>query len=185
MLMPRLSGLLIIACCGNAAALQPAPPMTPFAASGTVEYAFTPVDHADTMIIAAIDAAQRQILVQAYSFTHRRIADALVRAHRRGIDVAVIVDAGQARGDAAALRELVRGSVPLRYDHHHSAAHDKVMVIDTGLATCAVMTGSFNFTYAAQQRNSENALILRGNPPLCEAYFKNWRGHFNHAATRR
>jgi phosphatidylserine/phosphatidylglycerophosphate/cardiolipin synthase-like enzyme len=58
-------------------------------------------------------------------------------------------------------------------------------VIDAGLDNCAVMTGSFNFTYAAQQRNAENALLLRGNAPLCEAYYDNWRRHYTHASTRR
>ncbi len=45
----------------------------------------------------------------------------------------------------------------------------------------AVMTGSFNFTYAAQNRNAENALILRGNLPLCGAYPRNWNEHRAHS----
>jgi phosphatidylserine/phosphatidylglycerophosphate/cardiolipin synthase-like enzyme len=44
-----------------------------------------------------------------------------------------------------------------------------------------VVTGSFNFTYAAQHRNAENVLILRANPPLCDAYFNNWRRHQLHS----
>lgn len=169
----------------RAFALQAAPPSTPFAATGTVQYAFAPNDHADSMIIAAIDDAQQQVLIQAYSFTHRRIAEALVRAQRRGVEVAVIVDAEQAASEPTVLKELVRGGVPLRYDTRHAAAHNKIIVIDAASDHCAVMTGSFNFTYAAQQRNAENALILRGNPPLCAAYYDNWRRHYTHAAARR
>ncbi len=176
----------VLACAGAPAlALQPAAPLTPFAAAGTVQYAFTPGDAADAMIIAAIDAARQQILVQAYSFTHRRIADALVRAHRRGVEVGVLVDAEQARSEPAVLRDLARGRVPLRYDRQHAAAHNKTMVIDAGLDQCMVVTGSYNFTIAAQQRNAENVLILRGNPPLCEAYYNNWRRHYTHASSRR
>jgi phosphatidylserine/phosphatidylglycerophosphate/cardiolipin synthase-like enzyme len=78
-------------------------------------------------------------------------------------------------------RELVRAGVPLLSDSQHAAAHNKVIVIDSGAADCAVVTGSFNFTYAAQHRNAENALILRGNAPLCEAYFNNWRRHQLHS----
>ena len=89
--------LLVFALAAPAFALQPAPPVVPFAATGTIQYAFTPGDHADEMIIAAIASARQQVLVQAFSFTHRRIADALVRARRRGIDVAVIADHEQAR----------------------------------------------------------------------------------------
>jgi phosphatidylserine/phosphatidylglycerophosphate/cardiolipin synthase-like enzyme len=183
MLRTRFIGLLF-ACAGAPAIALQAPPVTPFAGTGTVQYAFTPGDRVDAMLIAAIDAARRQILVQAYSFTHRRIADALVRAQRRGIEVAVIIDAEQARSEPSIVRELSHGNVVLRFDHHHAAAHNKTMVIDSGLDDCVVMTGSFNFTTAAQQRNAENALLLRGNPPLCEAYYGNWRRHYAHTTTR-
>ena len=166
-------------------AQQTAQPGVPFAATGSVQYAFTPGDHADSMIIATIDDARQQILVQAYSFTHRRIAEALIRARRRGVDVAVLADAEQARGEPGVLLDLVRGKVLLRYDHHHAAAHNKTMVIDPGLAQCAVVTGSYNFTTAAQQRNAENALVLRANTPLCDAYAGNWQRHYNHSTARR
>ena len=166
---------------GTATALQPAPPVAPFAATGTLQYAFSSQDHVDEMIIAAIDAAHRQVLMQAYSLTHRRIADALVRAKSRGVEVAVIVDQEQARANPAIIRDVVRAGVPLLMDAQHAAAHNKLIVIDTGYADCAVVTGSFNFTYAAQHRNAENALILRGNPPLCDAYFNNWRRHQVHS----
>jgi phosphatidylserine/phosphatidylglycerophosphate/cardiolipin synthase-like enzyme len=166
-------------------AQQPAQPGVPFAATGSVQYAFTPGDHADSMIIAAIDDARQQVLVQAYSVTHRRIAEALVRAQRRGVEVAIIIDAEQAHSEPLVLRDLARGKVLLRYDHHHAAAHNKTMVIDPRLAQCAIVTGSYNFTTAAQQRNAENALILRANTPLCDAYAENWRRHYSHSTARR
>ena len=133
------------------------------------------------MIIAAIDMAQRQILVQAYSFSNRRIADALVRARRRGIEVAVIVDQEQSRTAPAIVRNVARSGALVMADSRHAAAHNKIIVIDSGYSDCAVLTGSFNLTYAAQHRNAENVLILRGNPPLCEAYFNNWWRHHAHS----
>lgn len=165
----------------TATALQPAPAMVPFAAAGTIQYAFTPEDHADEMIVAAIDMAQQQVLVQAYGFSHRRIADALARAARRGVEVAAIVDQEQSHAALAIMRNIARAGALVRIDARHAAAHNKLMVIDNGSADCAVVTGSFNFTYAAQHRNAENALILRGNPALCAAYFNNWRRHQMHA----
>jgi hypothetical protein len=41
------------------------------AAAGTVELAFTPEDAADRMVISAINNANRQILVQAFSLPTR------------------------------------------------------------------------------------------------------------------
>ena len=168
---------------GTAAAFESAPPVVPHAASGTLQYAFTSEHHADEMIIAAIDAAREQVLVQAYNFTHRRIADALKRAKSRGVEVVVLADYEQTRASPDILRDVARAGVPVLMDAQHAAAHNKIIVIDTGHADCAVVTGSFNFTYAAQHRNAENALILRGDAPLCEAYFNNWRRHQLHSHT--
>lgn len=181
MSMQLLIATLLCVAAAAAGAFQPALPVAPFAATGTIQYAFTADDRADLMIIAAIDAAQSQVLMQAYSLTHRRITDALIHAKRRGLEVAVIVDQEQARANPAVSRDLARAGVPLLFDAHHSAAHNKVIILDSGQADCAVVTGSFNFTYAAQHRNAENALVLRGNPLLCDAYFNNWRRHQLHS----
>src|SRR5438477_10333614 len=67
-----------------------------YPAAGTVELAFTPGDAVDNLIIAAIDRAQSEVLVHAYTFTHRRIAQALVSAKRRGVAVSVLADREQA-----------------------------------------------------------------------------------------
>ena len=100
---------------------------------------------------------------------------------RRLVNARTPGDDGQSRNNPAMIRELARAGVPLLLDARHAAAHNKIIVIDAGRADCAVVTGSFNFTYAAQHRNAENVLILRANPPLCDAYFNNWRRHQLHS----
>ena len=151
-------------------------------ARGTIQLAFTPGDDVAGLIVAAIGKARRQVLVQTYSFTHQDIAQALVNARRRGIDVQVIADQRQMETIATSKLEwLAEQGVPLWIDSEHAAAHNKVMVIDNGMPEAAVITGSFNFTQAAQHRNAENLLILRGNPNLTEAYAANWRRHKIHS----
>jgi phosphatidylserine/phosphatidylglycerophosphate/cardiolipin synthase-like enzyme len=151
-------------------------------ATGTIEYAFTPGGEAADLIVRTIDLAHSQILVQAYSFTHRGIAHALVRAHRRGIDVQVIADREQVEGfESAAMRDLIAGGVPVFTDAEHAAAHNKVMIIDRDSKQSAIITGSFNFTFAAQNRNAENVLVLHGNQTLANAFFANWQQHREHA----
>lgn len=153
---------------------------------GEVQVAFTPGDDAGALVVAAIARARQQILVQAYSLTHRAIAEALVAARRRGVDVRVIADPGQDDKIATSLiGHLARQGVPVWLDPQHAAAHDKVMVIDAGRTDATVITGSFNFTHAAQYRNAENLLILRGNPPLAEAYASNWHRHRAHSLPLR
>ena len=67
--------------------------------------------------------------------------------------------------------------MPVYIDDQHAIAHNKVMIIDGG----TVITGSFNFSKAAEQSNAENLLILRGNPPLAALYAQNFRFHLGHA----
>lgn len=178
---PFITGmLLLLATCG-AAGQQAPPPVTPFAAAGTVQYAFTPDDRADDMISEAIAGAREQVLVQAFSFTHRRTAEALIRARSRGVDVSVIADHEQTyQIETSVIRDIANAGVPVLLDAQHSA-HNKIMVIDAGRTDCAVITGSYNFTQAAQFRNAENVVILKGNPPLCAAFRNNWNQHKKHA----
>ena len=153
---------------------------------GSAQVAFTPGDDAANLIIDAIQKAKRQVLVQAYSFTHKDIAQALVDARHRRVDVQVIADPLQdERGRTSRVAWLAEAGVPVWLDGEHAAAHNKVMVIDSGTPEAVVITGSYNFTHAAQFRNSENLLLLRGNPALAEAYAANWRRHRIHSLPYR
>ncbi len=153
---------------------------------GSAQVAFTPGDDAATLIIDALQRAKRQVLVQAYSLTHKGIAQALLETYRRRVDVQVIADPIQdERGRTSQVAWLADAGVPVWLDGEHAAAHNKVMVIDSGTPDAVVITGSYNFTHAAQFRNSENLLLLRGNPALAEAYAANWRRHRIHSIPYR
>ncbi|MBA2660520.1 MAG: phospholipase D family protein [Nitrosospira sp.] len=155
-------------------------------ATGTVQVAFTPGDDAGKLIADAINSAQRQVLVQAFSFTHRKIADALISAKQRGVDVKVVADKEQShRIPTSVIARIAAGGVPVFIDSAHNSAHNKVMVIDAGSPEAALITGSFNFTQAAQHKNSENVLVIRGNKALTDLYLKNWRQHYEHSEPYR
>ncbi|MFN0039444.1 MAG: phospholipase D family protein [Burkholderiales bacterium] len=151
-------------------------------ATGAVEYAFTPGDDATALIVRVIDAARVQILVQAFSFTHREIADALVRAHRRNVEVQVIADTSQIKLiEHNVIPALVEAGVAVFTDSEHTSAHNKVIIADAMSRQPALVTGSFNFTFAAQYRNAENVLVMRGNRELSKAFLDNWKIHRAHA----
>ena len=176
----RRLGLLLVGL-GLGLPAQASEPLS-LSAQGQVQVAFTPGDDAGALIVDAIDKAKRQILVQAFSFTHKAIAEALVAARKRGIDVQLIADPEQAEKVATSQVEAIaQAGVPVYLDSQHASAHNKVMVIDAGGANATVITGSFNFTHAAQYRNAENLLLLRGNPLLADAYAANWRRHRTHS----
>jgi phosphatidylserine/phosphatidylglycerophosphate/cardiolipin synthase-like enzyme len=151
-------------------------------AVGTLYVAFTPDDNAGAMIADAIHSARSEIYVQAFSFTHRRIADALIAAGRKGIRVEVIADAEQTyKIRTSLIGHLASGGVPVYLDGEHTSAHNKVMVIDPQSSEPILITGSFNFTHAGQYRNAENVLMAKGNPALAARYLRNWRDHRAHA----
>ncbi|BAN36187.1 putative endonuclease protein [Sulfuricella denitrificans skB26] len=152
------------------------------AVSGTVQVLFTPEDDATGQIVQAIEHAQRQVLVQTFSFTSREISEALISAKQRGVDVRVVTDADQIRRmERSKVPTVAAGGVPVFVDSLHDSAHNKVMVIDAGSANPVVITGSFNFTHAAQFKNAENLLIFRGNRELTAAYLENWLRHREHS----
>lgn len=145
------------------------------AAAGSIEVAFTPGDRIDNLIIAAIGGARHEVLVNAYSFTQRRIAAALIAARKRGVAVQVIADSGQAATlPQNVLPELAKGGVDVWLDANFQAAHNKVIVVDADAATATTITGSYNFTVAAQWKNAENVVILRDNREVARAYRDNW-----------
>jgi phosphatidylserine/phosphatidylglycerophosphate/cardiolipin synthase-like enzyme len=170
-----VAGIILAVAFGSAASQEPG-----LAADAPWEACFTPGEDCTTLIITAIAAARHNVAVQAYSFTSKPIARALAAAHEHGVRVEVILDQGSLKEHHAAADLLARSGVPVFVDAAHVLAHNKVMMIDGE----TVITGSFNFTYAAQRDNAENLLILR-NPALAARYLANWKVHRGHSKTYR
>lgn len=147
-------------------------------AQGEVQAAFAPWDDIEGIIVARLDGARRQVLMQAYLLTNRNIVNALVRAHERGVDVRVLMDRGQLDKHASDRLQQLRGAgVRVWLETRYRSAHNKVIVIDADQPSGTVITGSFNFTWSAQHRNAENILVLSNNAPLASLYAANWQRH--------
>lgn len=147
-------------------------------ATGTVEVAFAPWDDAEGVVLRVIREARKEIFVQAFLFTSRNVSRALVEAWRRGLRVEVLADRDMnSRGDTTQIPALAAAGIPVALEVRYSAAHNKIIIADPNDAACAVVTGSYNFTYSARAKNAENVLVLRGNPPLARAYYNNWLRH--------
>jgi phosphatidylserine/phosphatidylglycerophosphate/cardiolipin synthase-like enzyme len=138
---------------------------------------FSPNGGCTQAIVEEVGKARRTVLVQAYSFTSDTIAQALVAAKKRGVDVEAILDKTD-RGSAVDI--MVDAGIPTYMDPMHAIAHNKVIVIDGQ----TVLTGSFNFTPSAENRNAENLLVVR-DPPIAAKYAANWQTHFKHSHPRR
>lgn len=142
-----------------------------FEQTSTYQVCFTPGQDCTNLIVASINQAKVQVLVQAYSFTSVPIVRALVAALKRGVDVRVILDRSQnrPRGFSSA-KMFMDYHIPIYIDYQPNIAHNKVMIIDSK----TVVTGSFNFTRAAQQDNTENVIII-SDSILAKRYLANWQ----------
>ncbi len=138
---------------------------------------FSPKGGCTEAIVSEINHAKAEILVQAYSFTSREIAKALTDAHDRGVSVQIILDKLQNAHAMAAFAS--RPGIAILIDRAHAAAHNKVMILDGS----TIITGSFNFTKNAEERNAENLLILR-SPDMARLYLDNWNYHRRHSETK-
>ena len=142
---------------------------------------FSPNGGCTEAVVNALGSAQKSVLVQAYSFTSAPIAQALVVAKKRGVDVQVILDKSQRTDKYSSATFLSNAGIPTFIDSAHKIAHNKVMVIDGD----EVITGSFNFTKSAESGNAENLLIITHTPKLAQTYTANWKEHLGHAELYR
>lgn len=147
-------------------------------AQGSLQAIFAPWDDVEATVNDVISGARKQVLVQAYLLTSKKIATTLVAARRRGVDVRVLIDARQLeKVSSSAAPQLAASGIEVWLETRYQNAHNKVMVVDAGTANATVITGSFNFTWTAQHKNAENVLIARNNPSLAARYAQNWERH--------
>lgn len=95
-------------------------------ATRTVEVYFSPRGGAKAAIVAEISKANKEVLVQAYSFTSTHIAKALPEAHKRGVHVEAILDKSQKTAKYTSATFLENAGIPVYIDDKHAIAHNKI-----------------------------------------------------------
>jgi hypothetical protein len=170
--------ILVLALCGLVISLIVGPlhAAEPFSSARIAVY-FSPNGGATEAVVRELTAAQTQVLMQAYSFTSAPIAKALVEAHQRGVKILAVLDKSNETDKYSAATFLSNAGIQPRIDDKHAIAHSKVMVIDSA----TIITGSFNFTKAAEEKNAENLLVIKDAPELVTAYEATIRLHAGHS----
>ena len=90
--------------------------------------------------------------------------------------VEVILDKSQRTKKYSEADFVAHAGIPTFIDSRHAIARNKIIVIDGAV----VLTGSFNFTKAAESSNAENLLVIR-DPKLAARYLTNWTEHKAHS----
>lgn len=151
------------------------------AQTGSIRIYFSPNGGCTEAILQQINRAKTEILIQAYSFTSKPIAQALIAAQKRGVKITAILDKSNWTQKYSAATFLKNVGIPVYIDDKHAIAHNKIMIIDSRV----VITGSFNFTMAAETKNAENLLIIEDRPEITKAYQENFQNHLRHSVAYR
>lgn len=145
-------------------------------AAPSVQVGFSPEGSARQLVLDTITSARTSIQILAYAFQAPDIAQALVDARQRGVQVRIVVDKKRNTGKAsqAAMDLVVRNGIELRTNDRFHIHHDKAMIVDGD----AVETGSFNYAPSAETANSENVVVIRGMPEVTRQYLQHWQSRW-------
>ncbi len=125
----------------------------------------------DERLAAAIDKAQKSVDVAAYEFDLTSVAEALIAAHQRGVQVRLVTDTDNV--DEQTIRDVKKAGIPVVDDDRGGIMHDKFVVIDGSI----VWTGSWNLTENGTYRNNNNAVALQ-SVRLAENYTAEFKEMF-------
>lgn len=131
-----------------------------------LEIYFSPQDKAITnAVLPLIEKAKEYIYIPTFVLTEKRVADALINAHKRGVDVKVIIDALSA-SNAFTKHELLRQSgISVKTENYAGKMHSKSLIVDDK----STIIGSMNFSNSGEKRNDEN-LVLINDPKITKMY---------------
>lgn len=133
-----------------------------------VENYFSPPDQVMAKVIALVNGAQKSIRFMAFTYTHHNLAAAMITRYRKGIRVEGVIESRGAK--TGALPHLFCAGVPVKTDGNPYILHHKVIIIDEN----TVITGSFNFTVAADTANDDNVLVIH-SPAVAALYLQEYK----------
>lgn len=146
-----------------------------------VQSFFPPDDDVRSVMVSLIDAEKKHISFAIYTLTDKYIAQALIRAAKRGVEVEGVVDRSYGQGYSSKVCTLADAQIPLwvfqtsSRETEAGLMHNKFMLFSqTVEGKALVWTGSYNFTQRASEKNEENVLIIE-NEALFEAYSKSFQ----------
>ena len=127
---------------------------------------FSPENDVDDAIIVEINKARKSIFFMVFSFTHKEIGQAMIDKYRTGVDVRGIFERRGSNTSYSQYPQMKAIYIPIKQDTNKWILHHKVIIIDGE----TVITGSFNFSKNAAERNEENILIISGNRAIAQIY---------------
>ena len=142
-----------------------------------IDAVFSPGGGCEDRIVKEIESATQRVCVQVYIFTSKPICDSLVQAKKRGVDVKVILDKSQEKAAFGRWPVMQKSGVKVLFDRDHEVANSKIILIDDR----TIITGSYNFTKAAEEKNAENIVIIENDGDSFTKFKENFDKHLAHS----
>ncbi len=117
----------------------------------------------DEPLVDAIDAAKLAVDAALYSLNLRSVRQALIRAHRRGVTVRVVMESDNMDGSVPEV--LKEAGIEVLGDRREGLMHNKFVIIDRS----EVWTGSMNLTNDGAYADRNNLIRIR-SPKLAADY---------------
>lgn len=145
-------------------------PVATRASSTLNEAYFSPDDNLQQKLIEHINTEKNSIRMAIFSFTDKKIAEALYDAHKRGVQIEIITDQSCHNDKFSKISYLKDAGIPIFiYDakkspHYNTILsnimHNKFIIFDKNKNdNSLIWTGSFNLTRSADQSNQENVIL--------------------------
>ena len=125
----------------------------------------------DGPLAAAIDSARLTVDVAIYSLSLNSVRDALIRAHKRGVRVRMVMESDNL--DRTDPQILLDAGIPILGDRREGLMHDKFVIIDNA----EVWLGSMNFTDSGAYTDNNNLVRIR-SVEMAENYTKEFEEMF-------
>ena len=127
---------------------------------------FSPKDKIITNnVLPLIQNAKKYVYIPTFIITHDELANELINAKKRGVDVKLIIDATNVYSRKSKIKELRSAGVPVKVENYAGKMHSKSIIIDDEY----IVAGSMNFTNSGENKNDENVLIIE-NKTLARYY---------------
>lgn len=126
--------------------------------STTIKSAFSPQDKIITnLLIPIINNSKKSIYIETFIFTHKSLAQSLIEAHKRGVDVKIIVDATNASSAHSMVKTLRQNGIKVKVENYAGKMHMKTIISDDDY----FIAGSMNLSNSGENYNDENILIIK------------------------
>ena len=132
---------------------------------------FSPSNKCENGLVELIDNSTSTIDAAVYAINNDNIVEALKKAHDRGVKIRILTDRLQAAGKSSKVRELRAHGINVRVHSKFKIEHNKFAIFDGK----KVSTGSYNWTNAASNKNSENCVFFTEISDVVTYYRKRFR----------